>query len=267
MAASEQLALTIRRRAVQMANHAHASHIGSVLSVADIIAVLYSDVLRVNPRQPDKPDRDRFILSKGHAGSALSAALAALGFFDASHLEHYGENGSLCSGHVTSTVPGVEFSTGSLGHGLAVGAGIALAAQLRKSDVRVFVVLGDGECDEGAVWETALFSAHHQLSNLTAIVDCNGSQGLGNCQDVLNLEPFDKKWVSFGWETVCVDGHDHAALKQALSERSLCPRCLLARTVKGKGVSFMENQLLWHYRDPQGACFDQALAELGGEGA
>ncbi len=259
------LARRVRRDILKMVQRARASHVGSCFSAVDVLCVLYASVLRVEPAAPEKPARDRFILSKGHAAAALYATLAESGFFPTEWLDHFCEDGSPLAGHVVHKgVPGVEVSTGSLGHGLSLGAGMALAA--RGSDgYRVFVLLSDGECDEGSVWEAALFGAHQKLDNLVAIVDRNRLQGFGRVQDVLELEPFADKWRAFGWDVVELDGHDHAALTQTLRRLPLQPgkpTLLLANTVKGKGVSFMEDRLEWHYRSPSGAELELGLAEL-----
>lgn len=263
---SEQLAWLIRRHGVEMTHLSGGSHIASILSVADIIAVLYSDVLRYDPQDPKMPERDRFILSKGHAGAAIYAALAESGFFDPEQLKTHYQDGSILSGHVSHKgVPGVEFSTGSLGHGLPVAAGMAQAAKMDSREHRVYVVLGDGECDEGSVWEAALFANHFELNNLVAIVDHNKMQSLDFCENTLKLSPFAEKWRSFGWNALQVDGHDHNALRTAFDEakRSEKPTVIIADTVKGKGISFMEFDILWHYRFPHdGWEYDDALKEL-----
>jgi transketolase len=266
VAATEELALRLRRHVVRMCGEGGSSHVGSGLSMADIIAVLYGEVLRVDPADPAWPERDRFILSKGHAGACVYAALAERGFFALSVLEQHYRNGSILSGHVSHKgVPGVELSTGSLGHGLGVGAGMAM--QLRRAGglQRVFVVLSDGECDEGSTWEAALFAAHHRLSNLCAVVDYNKLQSLTSVSETLELEPFVQKWRAFGWTALRVDGHDHDALRLAFAEAAESPRptCILADTIKGRGVSFMQDQVLWHYRSPRGEELRAALRELG----
>lgn len=259
------LAGKIRKHAVEMVHHARASHIGAALSVTDIVAVLYAEILHVDCTNPQAPNRDRFILSKGHAGIAVYAALAESGFFDVSCLASYGSNGTSLSGHISHKgVTGVEFSTGSLGHGLSIGAGMALAAKLDGRSNHVYVVVGDGECNEGAVWEAALFAAHHKLSNLTVIVDHNKIQGMGFCDDILSLRPLGQKWASFGWDVIDIDGHDHMVLESTFRSRNTkdSPQCVIAHTAKGKGVSFMENELLWHYRDPQDEYYTRAMAEI-----
>lgn len=264
---SLELARRARCHTLRMVHRVRASHVGSCLSIADILAVLYSGVLRVEPAQPGWPERDRFILSKGHAAAVLYAVLAERGFFPLDWLDHYCEDGSPLAGHVVHKgVPGVEVSTGSLGHGLSLGAGMALAAARSEERHRVFVVLSDGECDEGSTWEAALFAAHHRLDNLVAIVDRNELQGFGRVADVLELEPFADKWRAFGWAVEELDGHDHAALAATLGALPRLPgqpTLVIARTLKGKGVSFMEDQFNWHYRSPNADELGKALRELG----
>lgn len=264
---SEELAKRIRIYAVELTHRTHASHVASVLSVADIIAVLYQDILRVYPDDPGRADRDRFVLSKGHAGLAIYAALAECGFFETERLETYYQDGTFLSGHISrKNVPGVEFSTGSLGHGVPAAAGMALAAKMDGKKHHVYVVAGDGECEEGSVWESALFAAHQKLDNLTVIVDCNGFQALGRCREQTGMDGLAQKWRQFGFAVLECDGHDHSALKDALGTvEEGRPACIIAHTVKGKGVSFMENELLWHYRDPQGELYERAVRELKGE--
>lgn len=262
---SRQLAWLIRRHGIEMTHLSGGSHIGAVLSVADIVAVLYADVLRFDVGDPDWDGRDRFVLSKGHAGASIYAALAENGFFPVEELKTHYQNGSRLSGHVSHHLPGVDFSTGALGHGLSAAAGMALAARMDHKNFRVFAVLGDGECDEGAVWEAALFANHFRLGNLVAVIDHNHMQSLDRCEKTLELEDFASKWRSFGWNVREVDGHDHAALREALSRagNSGKPTAVIADTVKGKGVSFMENDILWHYRFPHdGWEYDGAVTEL-----
>jgi transketolase len=258
------LAAAIRRHALNMVHRANASHIGSCLSVADLLAVLYGCVLRVDPKCPKWPGRDRFILSKGHAAAALYAVLAECGFFPIQWLDTYCQEGSALIGHVSHHVPGVEASTGSLGHGLPISCGIALAGNRGDSSYRVFVLLGDGECDEGSNWEAALFAAHHQLENLVAIIDYNKLQGFGATKDVLNLDPLADKWKAFNWAVREIDGHDlnevHDAMTKTPIERGR-PTVIIAHTVKGKGVAFMENQLAWHYKSPSVEQLRQALGD------
>ena len=259
-----RFALSIRKNTVMMTNAGKSSHIGSILSIADILAVLYGVVLRVDPANPQWSERDRFILSKGHAGAGVYAALAERGFFSTEILKSHYQNGSSLSGHVShKDVPGVELSTGSLGHGLGVGAGMAYAAKLDGGSHKVVVLMSDGECDEGSNWEAILFAAHHHLSNLTVIVDYNKLQSLKSPEETLRLEPFLDKWKAFGWSAVEVDGHSYEELIGALSENNQGkPLCVIANTTKGKGISFMENSVLWHYRSPQGEEFRSAQKEL-----
>jgi len=263
---TRDLARKIRRHALMMTSTGGSAHIGAVFSMTDIVAVLYGQVLHVDPRDPRWPERDRFILSKGHAGAGVYAALAERGFFMREQLTQHYKNGSVFSGHVSHKgVPGVEISTGSLGHGLGIGCGMAYAAKIRTLGHRVFVLLSDGECDEGSNWEAMHFAGHHRLGNLRAVVDYNKVQSLKPTEQTLGLEPFSDKWRSFRWDVTEVDGHDHSALVAALGEtRSLDspPLCILAHTTKGKGVSFMENSVLWHYRTARGAELEAALREL-----
>ena len=264
---SERLALEIRRHAVRMASSGGSSHVGSVLSCADVLAVLFAGILNIDPKAPNLPSRDRFILSKGHAGSGVYAALAERGFFPRKWLETHYQDGSLLSGHVSHKgIPGVEVSTGSLGHGLAIGAGMALSAKMKGACWRTFVLLSDGECDEGSVWEAALFAAHHHLSGLVALVDYNKLQSLASVSETVELEPLREKWESFGWGAERLDGHDHKSMTDALHRVPLSsgkPSCFVLDTTKGKGVSFMEHQVLWHYRSPRGEEFRKAMRELG----
>lgn len=263
---SEALAWLIRRHGIEMTHLSGGSHIGAILSVADIIAVLYADVLCYDPQRPDWEGRDRFIMSKGHAGAAVYAALAENGFFDTKELKTHYANGSRLSGHVSHQMVGVELSTGSLGHGLSAAAGMALAAKQDGRHHRVFAVLGDGECDEGSVWEAALFANHYRLENLVAVIDHNHMQSLDTCEKTLELEDLGAKWRAFGWHVIELDGHDHDALRSALTDTHNAghkPTAIIANTVKGKGVSFMENDILWHYRFPhEGWEYDGAVTEL-----
>lgn len=261
---SVQLAWKIRRHAVEMTHISGGSHIGAVLSVADIMAVLYAEVMHYRPLEPRWAGRDRLILSKGHAGAALYAALAECGFFPLSELLGYYSNGSRLSGHVSHAVPGVELSTGSLGHGLGVAAGMAIAAKQDRKQHRVFVILGDGECNEGSVWEAAQAASTYGLSNLTVIVDNNNMQSLDFCARTQYSGSLSDKWRSFGWDVEEVSGHDHSALRQALLRSDAQgPRVIIAHTVKGHQVPFMENDILWHYRFPHdGWEYDGAVNAL-----
>lgn len=257
------LSKAIRLNSLEMTKLGNSSHIGSILSIADILAVLYDGVMKIKPKEPKWDKRDRFILSKGHAGAGVYAVLAEKGFFSRDLLKGHCKNGSNLSGHVShKDVPGVEFSTGSLGHGLGVSCGIAYAAKKDKKSFRVYTLLSDGECDEGSNWESILFAAHHNLDNLCAIVDYNKLQSLETVESTLGLEPFEDKWKSFGWKVLRIDGHNHKEIYKALKFKGNKPLCIIADTVKGKGVSFMENQVLWHYRSPQGSEYDAALKEI-----
>ncbi len=249
-----------------MTHRAKSSHVGTCFSIAELLASLYGRVLHVDPARPDWPDRDRFVLSKGHGCAALYAVLAERGFFPRSWLDGYYLDGSKLWGHVTHhEVPGVEVSTGSLGHGLGIACGMALAGKRDGAPWWVFTCLSDGECDEGSTWEAILFAPQHRLDNLVAIVDYNKIQSLGTVKEVLDLEPLADKWRSFGWAVREVDGHAIEEVVDALEgvpfEKGR-PSCVIAHTVKGKGVSFMEDRLLWHYRTPEGDELRQALREL-----
>ena len=254
---SEQLAWKIRRHGIEMTHLSGGSHIGAILSVADIIAVLYSGVMNIDPGNPKKDSRDRFILSKGHAGASIYAALAENGFFEVEELKTHYQNGSRLSGHVSHHVPGVDFSTGSLGHGLSAGTGMAYAAKKDGKDHKVYVVLGDGECDEGSVWEAALFANHFRLSNLIAIVDHNHMQSMDFQENTLEIEDFGEKWKAFGWNVIEIDGNNHQELRTAFEQAEKNSKA------EACGVSFMQNDILWHYRFPhEGWEYDCAVAEL-----
>ncbi len=253
----------IRIEALKMVHASNSSHLGGAFSMADILAVLYGGVMNVNPKNPRWPDRDRFLLSKGHACSALYAALALRGFFDMSQLTSFAQNGSFFTSHANHHIPGVELSTGSLGHALSFGCGLALAAKRRGQAWRVFTLLSDGELDEGSNWEALLFAPHHHLNNMVVIVDHNKIQSLGHVNEVLDLGPLSEKFKSFGWYVTVTDGHDHAALSAAITKKTDDkPHIIIAETVKGKGVDFMEEKLLWHYRTPDAEQFRNALEQL-----
>lgn len=261
-----ELAKRIRKHCVRMTGKANASHIGSALSAADLLAAVYGKALRYDPSRPDWPERDRFIMSKGHACTALYAVLAESGYFPVERLETFYQNGSPLAGHVMhKNVPGVELSTGSLGHGLPVATGMAIAAKRDGRASRIFCMISDGECDEGSVWEAALFAPHHKLDNLVVIVDYNKIQSLGRVKEVIDLDPLADKWRAFGWAVREIHGHDMTEVENAVSHvpyEAGKPSCIVAHTVKGKGVSFMEDKLLWHYRAPLGEDMVKALAEL-----
>ena len=266
--ALRKLAQNIRIHATRMIHTAQSSHLGGNLSMAEIMAVLYGKILRISPDTPLAPNRDRLILSKGHASAGYYAILAESGFFPIDWLDSFYVNGARLAGHATHGIPGIEVSSGSLGHGLSKAAGMALAGKREQASQRIFAVLSDGECDEGSTWEAAMFSAHHHLSNLIAIVDYNKIQALGHTREVIDLEPFTDKWKAFGWAVTEVDGHDIDALETELAILPFEPNkpsCLIAHTVKGKGVSFMEDDVLWHYRNPQDEEYENAIRELGAE--
>ena len=264
---TEARARRIREHTLRMVHRANASHIGTGLSMTDILAVLYAGIARVDPRNARDPGRDRVILSKGHGAAAFYAALAEAGFFDPKLLDTFCQDGSPLAGHVSHHVPGVDFSTGSLGHGLSLGCGVALGMKRDGRPGRAFVILSDGECDEGSIWEAVLFAPHHHLDNLVAIVDYNKIQSFGTVKEVLDLEPFADKWRAFRWHVLAVDGHDHAALREAFERTPVPgkPTVIIANTVKGKGVSFMEDDLLWHYRSPSVEQLEKAISEVRGE--
>ncbi len=261
------LAKHIRTDVLNMVHRARASHIGSCYSITDILAVLYGEVMHIRPQDSLWLDRDRFILSKGHAAAAVYAALANIGMIPHADLETYGKDGSLYMTHVSHKIQGVEFSSGSLGHGLPFAVGKAMASKKQNKSWRVFALLSDGEMDEGSNWEALMFASHHCLDNLVAIIDYNKLQSLGSVSSTLGLEPLVSKLTSFGWAVREVDGHDHASLKNLLSSvpwDASKPSLLLAHTTKGKGVSFMENKVEWHYRSPGEDEFHAALIELAG---
>jgi transketolase len=263
---SIQLAAQFRSMVIEMSYRAKTAHLASALSCIDIVAVLYNSVLRVDSNNATWSDRDRFILSKGHAATALYAALEHKNFIDKSDIISYGEEGSLLEEHPSPKLPGVEAATGSLGHGLPIGCGIALAGLIKKKTYRTFVLMSDGECNEGSVWEACLFAAANKLENLCAFVDFNKWQATGRSKEVLALEPLVEKFRSFGWIVHEINGHDHSELLQAISSPyagKSKPTMIVAHTVKGKGVSFMEDDNNWHYRIPTQEEVILAKTELG----
>jgi transketolase len=252
-----------RRSLLRAIKHAGAGHTGGSLSCVDILNVLYNRVLRVSPATFGDRTHDRYIQSKGHSVEALYVVLAEGGFFPESDLESLCRGGSHYVGHPTRKIPGIEHNTGALGHGLSFAAGLALAAQKDKTAMRVFCLMGDGELAEGSNWEAALFAAHQQLENLTAIVDCNGLQISGRTRDVCSTEPLDQKFAAFGWAVTHANGHDFTELTKALTTTTPGkPTVVIAHTTKGKGISFMENVASWHHGVPNDADFARALAEL-----
>lgn len=248
---------------LEQSKRANVGHIGSALSIADIIAALYSDILNI--RDPGDPNRDRFILSKGHAALAVYAALFAKGWITREQLDCYCTDDSLLGGHPEHRLKGVDFSTGSLGHGLSMAAGAALGARLQGSARRIFALLSDAECNEGSVWEAVMFAAHHRLANLIAVIDLNGQQALGYTDEVLKISPLAERWRAFGWNVHEVDGHDGPGLAETVAKLDTAfgpPHVLIARTVFGKGVSFMESQIKWHYLPMNEDEYSQALTEI-----
>jgi len=261
---SVQMARNMRINAVKMVSSGGSSHIGSALSCIDIVAVLYTNIMQYDINNPKAVNRDRFILSKGHAGVCVYTALAEVGFFPREKLSQHYQNGSCFSGHVShKNIPGVELSTGSLGHGLPVGVGIALSAKLDARPNRIFVLIGDGELLEGSNWEAIFFAAHHKLDNLTLIIDRNKLQSIHSTEKTIALEPVSRKFEAFNWQTRILDGHNHLQLRSALSTKTEeSPSVIIANTIKGKGVSFMENRVEWHYKFPNQEQLEIALQEL-----
>ena len=261
----QNLATKVRLNVLEMTRSGKSSHIGSVFSISEILSSLYSGLLNISSTNPSDINRDRFILSKGHAGAGVYSVLAERGFFSKELLKTHYQNGSKLSGHVShKSIPGVEFSTGSLGHGLPVGVGFALAAKMDKRDNKVVVLISDGECDEGSNWEAILFSAHHKLNNLILIIDYNKIQSLDYVHNTLSIEPLQDKFNSFGWKTVSINGHNIPEIFNSydIALKSKKPTCIIANTIKGKGVSFMENEVVWHYKSPNKQELELALNEL-----
>lgn len=254
----------IRRLILEHSKRAGVGHIGSALSIADIVAALYSGTMRID--DPEDSDRDRFVLSKGHASLALYAALHLRGWLSPDELSTYNTDGTLLGTHPSAALRGVDFSTGSLGHGLSLAAGATLAARLQSSSRRAFCLLSDAECNEGSVWEAVMFAAHHKLSALVAIVDLNGQQALGYTRDVLDLFPLEARWRAFGWDVHEVDGHSPDEISRViagLDPSSGPPHVLIARTTFGKGVSYMEGRIEWHYWPMNDKQYALALEEVG----
>lgn len=264
-----EIARRIRKDIIIMLTEAGSGHPGGSLSAADILTVLYFKEMNINPENPDDPDRDRFVLSKGHAAPLLYSTLAERGYFNKEELMKLRKLGSILQGHPNMNyVPGVDMSTGSLGQGISTAVGMALAGKLDKKDYRVFALLGDGELEEGQVWESAMSAAHYKLDNLTAFVDYNGLQIDGKIEDVMSPAPIDKKFEAFGWHVINIDGHNYEEIISAVEEARNTkgkPTVIVAKTVKGKGVSFMENEASWHGSVPNKEQCEKALAELGGE--
>tara|TARA_Y100001933_G_C18813685_1_gene486150 strand:- start:56 stop:814 length:759 start_codon:yes stop_codon:yes gene_type:complete len=251
-----------------MTNKGKSSHVGSALSCVDILSILYTKIIDVEKIKSDSIDRDRFVMSKGHAGAALYAVLSEIEIIDKNILMTHYQNGSNLSGHVShKLLDGIEVSTGSLGHGLPISIGMAYGLKINKSKSHVFCLMSDGELDEGSNWEAFLFGSHHQLSNLTAIIDRNNLQSITSTEKTLGLEPLDQKLKYFGWEVIIVDGHSHKELESQikLTKSSNKPSIIIASTKKGKGVSFMEDSVLWHYKSPNQIELFNALKEIKDE--
>jgi len=261
---NENFSKNIRVLTVKMVHKAKASHVGGALSMVDILSVLYNCVLNINPLNPGFEDRDRFILSKGHACASLYATLALKGFFPIDELETYAQNGSRLLSHTSHYVPGVEISAGSLGHGLPISVGLALAAKRKQKNWKTYCLISDGELDEGSNWEAILMVPHQKLNNLTLIIDYNKIQSLGNTNDVINVEPLPDKLKAFHWNVLEIDGHNHKEIFHALTvyAHNQYPKAIIAHTVKGKGVSFMENLLEWHYKSPTNDQLEKAMEEI-----
>jgi transketolase len=266
-AALQKIAAQLRGRVIEMVANSGAAHLASALSCIDILVAAYWRILKLDPSTASSPLRDRFILSKGHAASALYAVLAERGFFTKDWLDTFATHGApLAEQPAPGCAPGVELATGSLGHGLPVGAGHALAAGIQNQDFQVLVCMSDGECNEGTVWEAAMFAAARNLQNLTVVIDYNKWQATGRSDEVMALSPLREKWAAFGWNALEVDGHDIPALLAALDRSRQIPgkpTAIIAHTVKGKGVSFMEDDNNWHYRVPKAAEVEAARKELG----
>jgi transketolase len=254
----------IRKSILHMVHYSKSSHVGTCLSMVDILYVLYYKIMHLDPINPTMAERDKFILSKGHGGAALYATLAERGYFPKSNLDRYYVDGGMLPGHLDmQAVPGVEVSAGSLGHGLSIGIGMAIANILDQNKGHIYVLVGDGECNEGSVWEAVMLAATLKLTNLTVIVDYNQLQSFGRTNEVINQENMSERWKAFGWEAIDVDGHDLAALEDAFKLPHTKPKAIIAHTVKGKGVSYMENKLEWHYKSPNDEQLALALQELG----
>ena len=247
----KDIASSLRLDIIKMSNRAKAPHLASSLSCIDIIITLYEKVLHIFPKQPKKLSRDKFILSKGHAATALYVTLAYKGFFPKKNLLDYTKKNSLLEEHPNPSIKGVEMATGSLGHGLPVGCGLALSGKIKKLKYKTVVLLGDGECNEGTIWESAMFASSKKLENLYIIVDQNGWQGIGKTKDILNMKTLKKRWASFGWNSFEIDGHNYRQIEKIFKLKSNGkPTAIIAKTIKGKGISFMEDDNNWHYRIP-----------------
>lgn len=261
---SERIIKNIRKAILHMTHYSKTSHIGSGLSIVEILYTLYFKILNVDPNNPEDINRDKFILSKAHASVALYAVLAEKGYFPKEYLDRAFIDQGLLPGHLDKTVvPGIEISGGSLGHGLSIGLGMAIANRQLKNPGRIFVLLGDGECNEGSVWEAIMLASTLKLNNITAIVDFNKLQAFGRTNEVINQKNLAERWRAFGWNSYEVDGHNIIELERVLRTPSQCPIVVIAHTIKGKGVSFMEDKLEWHYKSPNNDEYNRALKEIG----
>jgi len=259
----KQISKNVRKSIVKMNAKSSASHSGTALSTVDILTMLYFKIMNIDPNNPTLKSRDKFILSKGHGSSALYSTLAERGYFSKNLLDGFYVDGGQLPGHLDKdAVPGVEVSSGSLGHGLSIGIGMAIANKIDKLDNHVYVMCGDGELNEGSVWEAIMFAPHHNLANLTMIVDYNKLQGYGKTNEVINLEPLNQKLQSFNWDVLEIDGHNYEEIEKALSQQTSKPKVIIAHTIKGKGVSYMENEFVWHYKSPNNEQLKQAMKEL-----
>ncbi len=259
----EMMSKKIRKHILKMTNYSKSSHIGAAFSIVEILVALYFSVMKIDPKDPKNKVFDKFILSKAHASAALYAILAEKDFFPKSYLDKYYINDGILPGHLDrSSVPGIEFSAGSLGHGFSAAIGMAIGLKSTLSN-NIYTIIGDGECNEGSIWEGAMLASHLLLNNLTAILDYNKIQSFGRTNDVINQEPIGERWKSFGWEVIEVNGHDFKKLLKAFNIKTTKPKIIIAHTVKGKGISFMEDKLEWHYKSPDQEQYEIALKELG----
>lgn len=260
------LSKKIRKSILKIIYRTKSPHIGGSLSTVEILVSLFFKALKVSPADPANPNRDRFILSKGHACPAFYAVLAERGFMTEEDLQGFAVDNGVLEQHPTRDIKrGIEVSTGSLGHGLSIGIGMALAAKKERKNYKIYVLLSDGELNEGSVWEAAMFASHHNLDNLVAIIDYNKIQALGYTKNIINLEPLSKRWSSFGWAVSEIDGHDYGQILEVFDKIPFSirkPNIIIGHTVKGKGISFMEDKLLWHYRSPNDEEYEMALKEL-----
>ncbi len=260
------LSREVRKNILKMVTASKSSHVGSAFSIVEILVVLYKLIIKNNSLKPEDKLRDRFLLSKGHACSALYSILAELGYFDKESLKSFSTDDSILMAHVNSDVPGVEFSTGSLGHALPVGLGMALASKTKGEKWKTFVLLSDGELNEGSNWEAFLTAAHLKLDNLCVVVDCNNIQGLGLTKDIIRMEPLDDKFQAFGWSVRRANGHNfediYSSITSLFEENLATPKILIADTIKGKGISFMENKTAWHYNSPSADEYEKGISEL-----